>query len=443
MSSKDICRRDFIKSGAKATAAVIGFPYFVNASALGKDGNIAPSNKVVVGCIGVGNQGSGVMRGGFLTQDIARVVAVCDVKSDRRKSAKQTVDRKYGDSGCREYHDFRELLARDDIDAVLIASTDHWHVLHAIAAAKAKKDIYLEKPMGMSIEQDQALRSICKRQGTVFQFGTQQRSGRNFRYACELVRNEKIGKLHTINVLSPPSIAGGSLKPAAVPETIDYNFWLGPAPYSPYTENRCSNKLWWFHSDYALGWIAGWGVHPLDIALWGGGDLTTGDITLEGWGSFPAEGFCDTATAWKILIEYKSGIKINYVGGKQPEEWRKRYGRDQHGIGFEGTDGWVHVNRGRVTAHPESLLKEVFTLNDLRLPESNHHGRNFLECVKTREKTVCHIDAATDADFLCQLSDITIRRGEKITWDSKKEKIIGNENADRMTRRAMRVPWHL
>lgn len=442
VGKNNIGRRRFLKRAAGVAAGAIAFPYIVPSSALGKAGTVSPSNRVVVGCIGVGSQGRGVMQN-FLHQDIAQVVAVCDVKANMREAARKRVDESYGNTGCAEYHDFRELLARDDIDAVMIATTDHWHVLTSLAAAKAGKDIYLEKPMGLSLAEDQALRAACHHYGTVFQFGTQQRSDWKFRFACELALNERVGKVHTINVLSPSSVAGGSMKPAPVPQWLDYDFWLGPAPYVPYTEERCSNKLWWFHSDYAIGWIAGWGVHPLDIALWGGGSDLAGPVELEGTGTFASDGFCDTATDWRIVFKYASGVILNYAGGPQPEKWRQRYGKDAHGIGFEGAEGWVHVNRGRIVAHPKSLLDSVIGPNEINLYKSNHHVRNFLDCVKKHSQTVCPIDVAVRADIVCHLSDIAIRTRRKIKWDPKNEVIIGDEQASRMLTRSMRSPWHL
>jgi len=234
----EISRRKFLKRAAGA----VGFPYIVSSSALGKDANVAASNRITVGCIGVGPQGTGVMRN-FLAQEDARVVAVCDVKSNVLREAQERVNKHYQGTGCAAYNDFRKLIARDDIDVVLAATPDHWHVLVALAAVKAGKDVYLEKPMGLSLAQDQALRAAVHRHGRVFQFGTQQRSNRNFRFACELALNGRIGKLHTINVWSPGSSQGGSPEPVPVPQWLDYNMWLGPAPYTPYTKDRCSTSL--------------------------------------------------------------------------------------------------------------------------------------------------------------------------------------------------------
>lgn len=431
-------RRDFITR----SAAAVGFPYFVRSSAAGLAGTVAPSNRVAVGHIGVGQQGSGLMRG-FLNQPSAQVIAVCDLKSNRRQAARAAVDERYGAAGCREYHDFRALAADDAIDAVCIATTDHWHVLTALSAVRAGKDVYLEKPMGLSLAEDRMLRDACLGRATVFQFGTQQRSDGKFRLACELAVSGRLGKVHTINVLSPPSVAGGSLKRAPVPEWLDYDFWLGPAPYVPYTENRCSNKLWWFNSDYALGWIAGWGVHPLDIALWGGGDAVRGPVELEGFGTIPADGFCDTAVDWRIRMRFNSGLVLNYAGGPQPGDWFDRYGADDHGVAFEGGEGWVHVNRKRIVANPPSLLQATFDPGETRLYRSDNHIGNFLDCVKTRMPTVCPIDAAVRADTICHISDILIRTGRKLAWDSDTEQFVGDADANRYLVRAMRKPWHL
>jgi predicted dehydrogenase len=431
-------RRDFISRAA----AAVSFPYVVRPSALGLAGTVSPSNRVNLGHIGVGARGSGLMRQ-FLHNRDAVVTAVCDVKSHRRQMARKWVDEHYEKTGCREYHDFRQLVADQTIDAVCIASTDHWHVLHALAAAKAGKDVCLEKPMGVSLAEDQALRETCRMHETVFQFGTQQRSDARFRQACELALNGRLGKVHTINVLSPSSAAGGTLEPAPVPEGLDYDFWLGPAPYVPYTTDRCSNKLWWFNSDYAVGWIAGWGVHPLDIALWGGGPDAAGRVKLAGRGTYPADGFCDTATQWMIRMDFESGLVLNYAGGEQPPKWRERYGKDKHGVGFEGTEGWVHVNRSRIVAEPPGLLKSVIGPDETNLYLSNSHTGNFIDCVKSREETICPVDAAVKADIMCHISDIALRTGQKLAWDTATERFVNNADADRYLERAMRKPWRL
>jgi predicted dehydrogenase len=441
---KDVTRRAFIKKTAATAVGTISLPYIVRSSALGMAGNTPASERITVGCVGVGPQGTAVMRN-FLAQNDARVIAVCDVKKTALEAAQKVVNDHYKDTGCVTHKDFRELIARKDIDIVSIATTDHWHVLVALAAARAGKAIYLEKPMGLSLAEDQALRDACHRYGTVFQFGTQQRSSRDFRFACELALNERIGELRSINVWCVGSTSDGSPKSLPAPGWIDYDMWLGPAPYTPYTEDRCSNNLWWFISDYALGFIAGWGVHPLDITLWGGGKKTKCPCEIEGKAVWPnPSGVCDTAMNWNVTCKYDSGVILNYTGNPVPQEWQKRYEKViDHGTAFEGTKGWIHVNRAGLTASPKELLTTELGPNELHLTESNNHARNLLDCVKTRAETICPVDAAVEADILCQISDIAVRLEQKLRWDPAIERFVNNDAANRRLTRSMRSPWRL
>jgi len=424
-------RRAFLLKAAE-TGAVITFPYIVPSSALGADGAVAPSNRITVGCIGVGPQGNGVM-GNFLGQAAARVVAVCDVNAQRQQATQKRVDDYYDGKGCAAYNDFRELLARDDVDAVLIASPDHWHVPHAVAAAKAGKDMYVEKPLMLSLSQGQALRTAIHRFGRVFQYGTQQRSSREFRFACELVHNRRIGALRRIKVGSPASRISENLTPMPVPDWLDYELWLGPAPWAPFSEKRIINDYWWHNSDYALGYVAGWGIHHVDIAQWGNGTDLTGPVEAEGTGVFPRDGFCDCAIQWNVLMRYANGVVLDYSDE----------GRNRHGIRFEGTEGWVHVARGFIDAEPKMLLDTRFEPNEVHLYESANHVGNFLDCVKSRAETVCPIDVTIRSDMICHLSDIAMRLGRKLRWNPDKERFVGDAEADRMLSRAMRAPWQV
>ncbi len=441
-SRRSITRRGFLKQSTGLALEVVAFPYVVRPSALGLAGAVAASERVTVGTVGVGPQGIYVMRN-FLAQDDCRVVAVCDVKQPALDAGRAVVNERYRDTDCATYADFRALIARPDIDVVHIATCDHWHVPVALEAARAGKDIYLEKPMGLSLAEDQALRAACRRYGTIFQFGTQQRSDRNFRLACELVRNGRIGKLHTINVWCTGSSSGGSRAPVAPPDWIDYDMWLGPAPYHPCTPDRYTNQWWWFISDYALGFIAGWGVHPLDIALWGGAERLSGPVEIEGKGVWPGPaGVCDTATNWNIVAKYDTGVTLNFTGNPVPEAWRSRYGRvSDHGTAFEGDAGWVHVDRAGLNAHPKELIGTELGPNELHLYESNSHARNLLDCVRSRREAICPIDAAVQADILCHISDIAIRLERKLRWDPSQERFSGDEVANRRLVRAWRSPW--
>jgi predicted dehydrogenase len=433
-----INRRRFLKKTTALAAGTIAFPYFVPSSALGKSGSIAPSNRIVMGCIGTGKQGQYVL-GNFLQLPDAQVVALCDCRKSERDDALAVVKKHYGKADCALYNDFRELCARTDIDAVLIASTDHWHVLHALEATRTSKDMYVEKPLGLSVEQAQVLRKEIKRYGRVFQFGTQQRSDRNFRFACELALNGCVGKLHTIKVGVPPSIKTGYYPIVPVPPGIDYEMWLGPAPWAPYMKERIVtlgpdwHKLWWHISDYSLGWISGWGIHHIDIAQWGNATELTGPLEVQGTGVFPDEGLCDCATAWDVKMKYANGVTLDFTDNNQ----------NPQGVRFEGSDGWVFVKRGAIDAHPKSLLTEKIGPNEIHLPASNHHQQNFLDAVKTRAKPVSPIDSAVCSEIVCQLADIATRTGRKLRWDPEKEKFIGDKLANGMLKRSMRSPWHL
>jgi predicted dehydrogenase len=462
-SKRLISRRQFVKNAAGIAVGGVVFPAIIPSASLGKDGAVSPSNRLAVGVIGCGPQGLGDM-GNFLREKDCQVVAVCDVKSDQLQQARQAVNAHYQNQDCRTYHDFRELVARMDIDACLIATPDHWHVLTALAAVNSGKDVYVEKPLAPSLSEGQALRAAVQRKKRVFQFGTQQRSERLFRFVCQLARNGAIGKLKHINVWAPGSAPGGSREVVPVPSGWDYEFWTGPAPFTSYTQDRCTadggKKTWWFISDYSLGFIAGWGIHPMDIASWGAGDLMNDIVTVQGRGDFrPAEGVCDTATIWEVDYQFSSGLTLKFVGvpngGNRDastgepflhgDEWKQRYRRiATHGTAFEGADGWAHVDRTGINLEPEKLIDLNPDDCKVQLTRSPGHVRNFLDCVKSRAETVCPIDAAVKGDTLCHIGDIAIRLGRKLRFDFNKEKFIDDDEANRRLKaRPMRPPWHL
>lgn len=436
MGLKNTSRRGFLKKAAGIAAGTIGFPYIVSASALGKDGGVAASERITIGSIGVGGRG-GSLLSNFLNLNGAQVVAVCDVKKPNRDNGQKMVNDHYKTAGCASYFDFRELCARDDIDAAVIASNDHWHVPHALEAVRSGKDVYCEKPLGMSVEQGQTLRREVNRYNRVFQFGTQERSSRNSRFVCEIVRSGRIGKIKKIIVASRYSIATENYPPMPVPDWIDYDLWLGPAPYAPYTANRVNNSHWFHISDYALGFIAGCGIHTIDIATWGNGTDLTGPLEVEGTGEFPTDGLCDCATGWDVDLYWANGVVMNFTDGE----------RNPLGVKFEGTDGWVFVKEehlgGKPAASADSLLEKPLGPDEMHLPVSNHHQQNFLDCVRSRARTVAPVESAVRSDTLCQLSDIAMRLGRKLRWDPDKEQFVNDAQANRMLSRPMRSPWRL
>jgi len=454
MDENRISRRDFI-AGAAAAVPALGFPYIVSSSALGKAGTTSPANRIVMASIGLGIQGTGNMRA-FLGFDDVQVVAVCDVRQSQRQKAKQIVDAHYGNSNCATYADFRQLLARPDIDAVCSAPPDHWHSLVGIEAARNRKDIYYEKPMGLSIKASKKLTQTVKKYNTVFQFGTQQRSSSNFRFGCELVRNRRIGKLRKIIVGAPPGITFPSQKTEPVEKGLDYDMWLGPAPWASYSYERCrpfthrpgepwylNYSIWYHIADYCLGFIANWGIHHLDIARWGHGGGNIDPVEISGTGQFPSEGIATCATGWHVELDYADGVKLIYADA---EKTRKRPEFTDHGRGvlFQGSDGWVFVCRdGYIDTKPRSLLKTTISPEEFRLPASSEHHRDFINAVKTRSDPVSDLGSSLHSDRLCHFCDIATRLRRKLRWDQSSEQFIDDPQANRMLARPMRNPWHL
>jgi len=422
-------RRQFL-SGLIASVVV---PHVVPSSVLGKTKSVAPSNRITMGSIGVGGRGKQVMRS-LMGQQGCQMLAVCDVDADRLNEARHIVNDRYGNADCVAYEDFRRLLARSDIDAVVIASPDQWHVLQSIEAARAGKDIYLEKPLGLSVRENTALRRAIYKYERVFQFGTQQRSDRNFRFACELVLNGRIGRLHTIIAATPSSRVVDSYPPSPIPPELDYDMWVGPARWMPYTQGVVGSCGRWGHiSNFSLGWVTTWGIHHVDIAQWGNNADLTGPVEVEGTGVFPKDGLYDCAVAWDMKLTYANGVTLNFVDNK----------RHRQGVLFKGSDGWVFVKRGSIDSHPKSLLNEKIGPEEIHLPASNDHSKNFIECIRTRTTPVSSIESSVRSDTVCHLSDIAMRLGRKLQWDPVSERFADDEQANRMRSRSMRSPWHL
>ena len=428
--NKSLSRRQMLLR-ATAASAGLAFPTIIPARVLGAN---APSKRVYTGHIGVGGQGSGLL-GGFLGVQVGQSIAVCDPFKDRREKASQRIEQTYAAEretgmfkGCKTYNDFRELLARDDIDAVVIATPDHWHVPLALAAVRAGKDVYVEKPLGLTMEQGKALRDAIHSHGAVFQYGTQQRSfSQHCGFACELVRNGYIGEIKGVHVVAPNGATGGKAVPEPVPEGFDYDLWLGPAPVTPFTHDRAIGIGRWHIYDYAIGFIAGWGAHPLDIAHWGYPQIP---VEYEGTGRIDTTGLFDTVVDWDVRGRFANGAEFTLKPGSDLTT-------------FVGTEGNVTVGRGRQTlaAQPASLLDVKIKPGQQHLLQTNNHYRDFLECVLTRRTPVSNIDSAVQSDFMSHLGDIAIRTGRKIEWNPEKETIVGDEAAARMMHRAMRAPW--
>jgi len=406
----------------KTAAAAVGLPYVLTGSALGDDKTKAASERVTFAVIGLGDRGPrhlGMGRGA------GQLVAVCDTWKDRRE--KVAAQRK-----VRGYADFREILARDDVDAVVLTVPDHWHVPMGILAAKAGKDIFCEKALGTSVAEDLALRKAIKRYGRVFQYGPQRRSIRKFRHACELVRNGKIGKLKEIQIVTMTfgGCAPKKATPAAVPASLSYDMWLGPAPDVPYVPGRCKSRGWYCIYDHCVGWIAAWGSHVLSIVQWGYDTHKAGITEFQGTGEIPNLGLNDNLVRWDVAMQCANGVKMTLKTGG-------------NSVKFIGTEGSVWAADRGEGSEPASLWKETLKPGDVRLKAVNDLGADFIHCVKTREETVGPIDSAVTSDIISHIADIAIRLKRPVKWDPAKETIVGDEQASRMLSRPIRAPWNI
>ncbi len=371
----------------------------------------------------------------FLKKPEIQMLAVCDVYQHLRQRAKETVDKQYTNTDCTAYNDFREIIARNDIDAVSIGTPDHWHAIPAIMAARAGKDIHCQKPLAHNIAEGRAICNAVKRYNTVWLTGSQQRSQRNFRFACELVRNGRIGKVHTVEV-GLPTRWQQTCPPQPVmpvPEGFDYNMWLGPAPWAPYTEKRVAPLGWRWIYDYASGLITDWGAHHLDIAQWGMGTEYTGPIEIEGKGLFGTHGIWNTAYRYKVTCKFAEGFTLILADTDKLTQ----------GIRFRGTDGWVHIRRGDLTTEPKSLITTRFTPNDIRLYKSDDHKQNFIDCIRTRQQTVAPVEVAHRSITLGHLATIAVKTEKKLIWNPQQERFTNDKNANRLLARPTRSPWRL
>ncbi|MFP4499480.1 MAG: Gfo/Idh/MocA family protein [Candidatus Hydrogenedentota bacterium] len=433
-----INRRRFLQRTASLSAGVVAFPYIMPAKALGRGGHTAPSNRLNMGCIGVGSQGTGNMKG-FLGIREFHVVAVCDVDRDHRQNAKEIVDRRYSNTDCADYNDFRELLEHDDIDVVSIAVPDHWHAIPAIAAAKKGYDIYAEKPLALTIPQGRAMCDAVERYGTVWQTGSWQRSQEHFRRACEVVRSGLIGTVERVEVGLPTGPSCPPQPEMPIPEGFDYDLWLGPALAAPYTEKRCHWDFRWI-LEYSGGQLTDWAAHHCDIANWGMGTEYTGPTAIRNaQGSFPTDGLWNAATDYAFEAVFAPGASPVAPKGFTMHVSNKNRG----GATFIGSEGRVWVDRSGWETEPETLQSAPPGRDAVRLYESNNHARNWLDCIHSRAKTITPIEVAHRAIAIAHLGNIAMFLHRDLTWDPAKEVIAGDADAARLLDRSMREPWHI
>ena len=444
-----ITRRTFVTRSAAALVA----PYIVRPSALGLGAAVAPSNRITLGFIGIGMMGQGHLRHCLRHPD-AQVLAVCDVDKWRRDHAKAAVDAAKGQQapggkyrGCRAYNDLRNLLACDDIDAVVIATGDRWHAPATVLAAKAGKDIYCEKPVSLTIRGARAMVNAVRRYARVFQAGLQQRSAAEFRIATQLVRDGAIGKVRVVYVNHPGTCGDVGLSPEPVPAGLDWDLWLGPAPWHPF--NRRFHPYgrplrvvpWHFCRDFGGGNLTSNTVHAFDVVQWGLGMDHGGpvQITPPGAGKAPV-----------LTYTYANGVLCRVVPGRLdkrfgfvPEGWNLSTHITSFGALFVGEKGWIHVGRrGYLQCFPQKIHEQATGLRGRKGSGTGHH-QNWFDCIRTRSRAACDVSAGCQSTIVSHLGCIAHWTGRSLKWDPAKEVFLGDSEANRWRSRAMRPPWRL
>lgn len=433
-----VSRRRFLKD-AGVLAAAASLPAWMTAGCATTQerlaADISANDGIQVGLVGCGPQGRGIARGAESLG--AKVVAVCDVDAAHLNLARE----RFPDAA--PYEDFRELVNRKDVDAVLCGTVDHWHTLVSLAAMKAGKDVYCEKPLTLTIDEGKRLVKVQRKTGQILQTGSHQRSTDRFRMACNLLRNERIGKIKQVDVWLPAGLREGPFATSAVAEGFNYDFWLGPTPKVPYVKERThfSFRYWWEHSG---GTITDWGAHHNDIVLWALDMDGTGPVSIEGTPLIDMIPGGYTATSEYILkYTYANGI-VHNCRSTTASEWHggpKDPTRQQHGIKFIGTDGWIWVTRSEITASDPAILADELPADAKRVYESKNHMSNFLECMRTRQAPICSAEVGHRSASVGHLGVIALQLGREIKWDPERERIIGDAEAQRHLARPMRKPY--
>ena len=452
MKRNKLNRRTFIKK-TSATAIAASLPTIVPASVFGKN---APSNRIQVGQIGCGRIARDHDMPGTMQYDTAQLVAVCDVDQNRLKDGKKLVDQYYQNKGkkadTKMFDNYQDLIAHKDIDAVLISTPDHWHAQPAIEAALAKKHVYLQKPTSLTVEEGRLLSDIVQKQKITLQVGTQQRSSPQFRYAAELVRNGRIGKLHTVKVGLPGDPSGPVAQTEAIPSALNFDAWLGSTPEMEYSEMLVHPKVgygrpgWLRKEQFGAGMITGWGQHHFDSAAWGMNTEYTGPIRVEAIADFPKNGSWDVHGDFLVKAEYENGITMLTSGGYP------------NGIRYEGEEGWIFVTRGayRATASDPipvnngvksldasdpTLLESVIGPNEIHLYKSDEQHGNWLECIKSGKQPISPVEIGHRACTVCLVSHIAMKLPRQLEWNPEQERFVNDAEANALLSRTQRAPY--
>ena len=428
-------RRSFLKNSAVASVGALVLPQIIPSTALGMGGRLSPSNRLVMGAIGTGSQGKSNMRDFLKLNKEVQFVALCDVDTNNLQKAKELADAAYANNDCRTYGDFREFLEKEKLDAVAIALPDHWHGIIYTAAVEKKLHVYGEKPICRTIRDGRTIVKAVQKNKITWQTGSWQRSRPNFHRGAELAINGRIGKIHHIEVGLPNGNRGIGTPPGQdVPKDLDWDMWLGPAPKVAY--RGVSHWNWRWILEYSGGQLTDWAGHHIDIANWGAGLEHTGPVEIVGEGVYPREGIYNVPVEYDFNCKYANGIEMRVCNE----------GRLEKGSGttWYGDKGWIHVNRGETLfASDPKILEEVIGENEIHLIKSDNHWQNFVDCVRSGQKTIAPIEVAYRAISVALLGEIAMQTGQKIQWDPEKEEIIGNPMAERLLDRPYRSPWQL
>ncbi|MDQ3332120.1 MAG: Gfo/Idh/MocA family oxidoreductase [Planctomycetota bacterium] len=424
MRSTRLSRRGFLKTSAAVTGAFAA-PCIVPSRAFGAN------ERIVLGHIGVGGQGTGNLNG-FAGQKDVSVAAICDVDATRVAKAMKAAQGK-GHMPV-AFEDYRRLLERDDIDAVVVSTPDHWHALNTIDACAAGKDVFCEKPLTLTILEGRKMVNAAREHGRVVQTGSMQRSSKEFRTACELVRNGRIGKVHTVLVgINTPNHPGAPVPDSEPPAELDYEMWLGPAPERPYNKNRVHYNFRFFR-DYSGGQMTNWGAHHLDITQWGLGMDDSGPVKVEGAGTFHPQNWHEVTETCRVTHTYADGTKVLVGQGHKDIP---------NGTTFIGSEGKIHVNRGKLVVEPEEIAKQPLPDDAVRLYESNDHKRDFLDCIRSRRKPICDVEVGHRSATVCHLGNIAIDLGRPLTWNPETEEFADDDEANERRLTTYRSPWAL
>jgi len=447
----NISRRDFIQNSAKGVIGAVLLPT-ITKSCINRQG---ANDRITIAHIGVGDRGTSELKSYFLPLKGALNIAVCDVFKDRREAAADLINKFYLDNNypspeCMPYLDFEEILLRKDIDAVHITTVDHWHVPAAIKAARAGKHIMLAKPLGLSFPEYQILAKELVKNDVRFHYGTQQRTIEHMKLGYNMIKEGMIGDIERVDVWAPGKnpVESPVCNEVPVPPDFDFDRWTGPAPMRPYCPERVTNNSSWFNYDYSIGFLAGWGAHPLDILVWILKDQVAGVYTCEGTGQFwPAGGLYNNILSWDVICKYQNGLEVHFVSEDVALNGvlNHRERKEGNGTTFYGSKGWISLSRSSAQSNIPEINQK---LNDFPKnsegsirSENNTMGKVFIDIIEGKSNELCPLDEAIISDSISHMGDIAIRTNRKVTWDPVRGEVVADPEANKLFIREMRSPY--